>query len=173
MGRRLSNSTLLLLQVTVLCAFASVASYPTLSRAQASAAQHTVTIKVERTTQISLSGDMSTSVKQGSEKTLNTTYSVRTNRPSVQTISASAEVEGSEQPSGIEISAEMEAPGGKGSSMGPETLPIGEGKQVKTLLEDLESVSASGVGLTYRISVSPEASAGSSSISVTYTVSES
>ena len=82
-------------------------------------------------------------------------------------------MEGSEKPKGIEISAEMEAPGGKGSSTGPKTLPVGEGEQVKTLLEDLGSVSASGVGLTYRISVSPEASVGSSSISITYTVSGS
>lgn len=168
-----SLNPVLLLSVTVLCALSPAVICPTPSHAQTNAAQHTVTIKVERATQISLSGDVSTSVKQGSEKTINTTYSVLTNRSSVQTISASAEVKGSKKPKGIEISAEMEAPGGEGSSAGPKTLPMGEEKQVKTLLEDLGSVSASGVGLTYRINVSPEASVGSSSISITYTVSES
>lgn len=173
MAKRSLKSALLVFSATVFCVLSPVATCPTPSHAQASAAQHTVTIEVERATQISLSGDMRTSAKQGSEKTLNTTYSVLTNRPSVQTISASAEMEGSEKPKGIEISAEMEAPGGEGSSTGPKTLPVGEGEQVKTLLEDLGSVSASGVGLTYRISVSPEASVGSSSISITYTVSGS
>lgn len=171
--RRPLNSAFALLFATVLLAFVSAAAHPAPSCAQPSAAQHAVTIEVEEMTRISLSGDVTASVEQGSEKTVDATYSIRTNRPSGQTISASVEVEGPGRPSGIEVSAEMEAPGGGSSSTGPQTLPLGQEQQDKVLLEDLGSVSASGLGLTYRIDVSEKAPVGSSSISITYTVSES
>ena len=145
---------------------------PAPTRAQLNVAQHTVSINVEETTHIDLSGDLSTSARQGSSKTLSTTYPILTNHPSPRTISASAEVEGTDDLTGIEISAEMSASDDESSSAGSEVLPMGPEGQARTLLENLKGVSASGVDLTYRIDVSPEAPVGSSSISVTYTVSE-
>lgn len=133
-------------------------------------ASHAIKIKVEETTRIELGEDLEVDVKQGGSEQVSTSYSVSTNSSSSRTIEASAEIDG--DPSGVELSAHMQAPGGESISQGKQVLVAGGEGKTKTLVEALEAADASEVDLTYFVSSASETPPGTVSVSVSYTITE-
>ncbi len=140
-------------------------------KAQSAAeARHTVTIRVEETSQIELGEGAELTIDRGGTARETSTYTVLTNRSVAQSIGASIEVE--DPPDGLTLQAEMQAPQASGTSTGAQIL-LEEGSVTsRTLVEEIGQLSQSGLEITYEATSTPEVSPGTYAINVVYTITE-
>ena len=139
------------------------------SLAQSDEATHTVTIKVEEVTRLEFAERSSVTVKPGETQTVETVYSITKNTPDPRSIEAKVSLEG-DSLRGATIAAIMDAPETSGNSTGVKEILSDGTVQAQTLVEDLTSANASGVGAAFDITVPPSAMPGKHSLTVTYTI---
>ena len=133
-------------------------------------AHHTVTIRVEETSQIELDEGTELTIDQGEAARATSAYTVQTNRSAAQSINASIEVD--DPPDGLTLQAEMQAPESSGGSTGQQMLLDGGTGTSRTLVEGIEQVTQSGLEITYEATSTPEVSPGAYVVTVVYTIVE-